>query len=105
MAHSKLSGAISPDELMLPQGCKDYCGNFIDIDPREGFSVRNFQIQACKLSTVSDIIVYADADTTRKDLVKVASKIALSQKAMRKKFAEVGDELPTYNTFVVSGES
>ncbi|KAF2103309.1 dual specificity protein phosphatase-like protein PPS1 [Rhizodiscina lignyota] len=102
LSHSKLRGAISPEELMPPQGCKDYCGNFIDVDPRDGFSVRNFQIQACKMATVSDVVVYADVDTSRKELLRVASKIALSQKAIRKKSAEVGEELPTYNTFVVS---
>ena len=90
---------------MCAQGCKDYNGNFIDIDPREGFSVRNFQIQACKMAMVSDVVVYADNETSRKDLMKVASKIAQCQKAVKKKYAEVGDDIQVYNTFVVSGKS
>ena len=64
LLHSKLKGAIAPDEILRPwQIAKDKTGedcDFLDIDPRDGFSVRNFQIQACKMATVSDIVVYGD---------------------------------------------
>ena len=48
---SKLKGAIAPDELLAPAPRDS--PTFIECDPKDGFSVRNFQIQACKLAMVS----------------------------------------------------
>ena len=77
---------------------------FLEIDPREGFSVRNFQIQSAKLATVSDIVVYGDDMTPREDVKRLANKIARAQKSWRNKDKHHGHELPVFSTFVLRGE-
>ncbi|KAI0900374.1 hypothetical protein F4806DRAFT_153555 [Annulohypoxylon nitens] len=86
---SRLKGAIAPNEFMNP--CAD--GEFIEVDPKQGFSVRNFQIQAAKTAITSDIIVYGeDAGLVR----KLGWEIASAQSKWRKKH----ECLPKYNTFI-----
>ncbi|KAI8963034.1 hypothetical protein F5Y11DRAFT_168895 [Daldinia sp. FL1419] len=89
LSTSRLKGAIAPDEFMQPGSD----GEFIEVDPKEGFSVRNFQIQAAKTAITSDIIVYGeDAGIVR----KLAWEIASAQAKWRKKH----DSIPKYNTFI-----
>ena len=95
---SKLKGAISPDEL-LDSGSSD-TSKFLECDPRDGFSVRNFQIQACKLGMVSDIIVYGDHKTKKEDTIALAQKIS---KAQRQYEARNGFPRCLFNTFMLSG--
>ncbi|KAK5988716.1 Dual specificity protein phosphatase PPS1 [Cladobotryum mycophilum] len=88
-----LKGAMSPDDLMQPGAALD----FIDPDPIDGFSIRNFQIQPAKVAVTSDIVVYAE---NPHDARKVAWDIATAQQRWREKQpVEVGDLLD-YNTFV-----
>jgi dual specificity MAP kinase phosphatase len=102
LTRSKLKGAIAPEELlMLPN--EESGPEFIECDPREGFSVRNFQIQACKMATVSDIVVYGDDATTKEDVVELAKQIALAQLAWRAKMRSRRNDLPVLSTFVVLG--
>ncbi|KAI8942559.1 hypothetical protein NX059_000618 [Plenodomus lindquistii] len=96
LSSSKLKGAIAPNEILE-------CGSsespeFIECDPKDGFSVRNFQIQACKLATVSDIIVYGDHRAKLSDTILLAQKISKAQRAH-----EEANGLPRYlfNTFVL----
>lgn len=103
MSHSKLKGAIAPEEIMCPRAFEDDEAAFLEIDPREGFSVRNFQIQACKMATVSDIVVYGDDDTSKEDVIEVAVAVARCQKAWMRKSLDAGDDCQPFNTFVVSG--
>lgn len=108
LSHSKLKGAVAPEEILTcPPGRMDGNdgGDFIDIDPKEGFSVRNFQIQACKMATVSDIVVYGDNQTPRSQVIKLAKGIAKAQAAWLRKFEGPSHEGRTFNTFVVSGKS
>lgn len=85
---ARLKGAIAPNELLRP----DSEGEFVEVDPREGFSVRNFQIQAAKTAVTSDIIVYGeDASLVR----KLGWEIASAQSKWRKKH----DSAPKYHTF------
>lgn len=100
LSHSKLKGAISPDEI-LPLA-KSSSAGFLDPDPREGFCVRNFQIQASKMATVSDIVIYGDAHAERSTLNALAGKIASAQKAWKKKMDPTGQETQVFNTFVLS---
>ncbi|KAK6954986.1 hypothetical protein Daesc_002616 [Daldinia eschscholtzii] len=89
LSTSRLKGALAPNELM--QSGSD--GEFIDVDPKEGFSVRNFQIQAAKTAITSDIVVYGeDAGLVR----KLAWEIASAQAKWRKKH----EHIPKYNTFI-----
>ncbi|KAI8946870.1 hypothetical protein F4801DRAFT_37486 [Xylaria longipes] len=93
LCESRLKGAISPQEFMRP-GVE---GEFMEMDPREGFSVRNFHIQAAKTAVTSDIIVYGDdAQVVR----TIGWKIASAQAKWREKHRAQGPRIPEYNTFI-----
>lgn len=93
LCESRLKGAISPQEFMR-QGAE---GEFAEMDPKEGFSVRNFHIQAAKTAVTSDIIVYGDdAQVVR----ATAWKIASAQVKWREKHRAQGPKIPLYNTFI-----
>lgn len=96
---SKLKGAIAPDEVLQSASSDEPA--FIECDPRDGFSVRNFQIQACKLAMVSDIIVYGDQKTHPDETVALAQRIS---KAQRQYEARNGFPHCLFNTFMLSGE-
>ncbi|TKX21933.1 dual specificity phosphatase-like protein [Elsinoe australis] len=98
---SKLKGAITPEEL-LHSGKTSEESNFIDADPRDGFSVRNFQIQAAKLATVSDIVVYGDDNTPKEEVRRLAERISRAQKAWRERDREQGADRPLFSTFVLT---
>jgi dual specificity MAP kinase phosphatase len=91
---SRLKGAIAPEEFLL-QAAEGAA--FREVDPKEGFSVRNFQIQAAKSAMVSDIIVYGDDEI---EVRKLARDVATAQHTWRGTHEEKGHELPQYNTFV-----
>ncbi|KAF2429014.1 tyrosine protein phosphatase 1 [Tothia fuscella] len=99
---AKLKGAIAPEELMLPNSDPEAPSTFLEIDPKDGFSVRNFQIQACKMATVSDIVVYGDDSTPREEIIKLARSISQAQKAWKERQASSGCETNKVHTFVVS---
>lgn len=93
LSAARLKGAVAPQEL-IKSGAD---GEFLDIDPRDGFSVRNFQIQTVKSALLSDIVVYGD------DAAKVKSigwQIAAAQGKWRQQHFQLEAELPIYNTFV-----
>ena len=95
---SKLKGAIAPEELLDPDSKSP--PTFIECDPKEGFSVRNFQIQACKLAMVSDIIVYGDDKTHPNDTIALAQRISQAQRQYE---ANNGFPRCLFNTFMLSG--
>ncbi|KAG8628523.1 hypothetical protein KVT40_004396 [Elsinoe batatas] len=99
---SKIRGAITPEELLLSGRMSEETPQFIDADPRDGFSVRNFQIQAAKLATVSDIVVYGDDNTSKEEVRRLAERISRAQKAWREKDREQGVERPVFSTFVMT---
>ncbi|KAI0121453.1 hypothetical protein F4776DRAFT_655595 [Hypoxylon sp. NC0597] len=89
LSAARLKGAIAPNEFLQPGSD----GEFIEVDPKEGFSVRNFQIQAAKTAITSDIIVYGeDANLVR----KLGWEISLAQNKWRRKH----ENIPRYNTFI-----
>ncbi|KAH6656203.1 hypothetical protein BKA67DRAFT_531488 [Truncatella angustata] len=90
---AKLKGAIAPSEFL--QAAPE--GEFLDIDPKEGFSVRNFQIQPAKSAMTSDIIVYGDNAGMLREL---GWRIASAQAKWREKHYDQGYTIPTYNTFI-----
>ncbi|TLS22641.1 uncharacterized protein PpBr36_06252 [Pyricularia pennisetigena] len=93
LSTSRLKGAIAPQEFLQSDAAE-----FIDVDPKDGFSVRNFQIQSAKTAMTSDIVVYGDDEPLVR---KVAWDIANAQQAWRQKHIDQGDlALPEYNTFV-----
>lgn len=99
LSSSKLKGAIAPDEVLA--SCSADSNAFLECDPKDGFSVRNFQIQACKLAMVSDIIVYGDEKTSPNDTIALAKRIS---KAQRQYEARNGFPRCWFNTFMLSGK-
>lgn len=93
LAVSRLKGAISPNEFLHSSSTPE----FQDVDPKDGFSVRNFQIQAAKSAMTSDIIVYGDDVKLSR---KMARDIAAAQQRWRERHEGQGLQLPVYNTFV-----
>ncbi|KAF3765929.1 hypothetical protein M406DRAFT_276668 [Cryphonectria parasitica EP155] len=90
---SRLKGAISPHEFMHCSSVPE----FQDVDPRDGFSVRNFQIQAAKSAMTSDVVVYGDDVHASR---KMARDIAAAQQRWRDRHDVQGHPIPTYNTFL-----
>lgn len=101
LTHAKLRGAIAPEEFLRGIKSGEDSFRFLEVDPRDGFSVRNFQIQAAKMATVSDIVVYGDDQTPREEVRRLAERIAKAQRAWREKDSQVGLEKPLFNTFLV----
>jgi dual specificity MAP kinase phosphatase len=93
LACSRLKGAIAPDEFLVQSSTGAI---FRDVDPKEGFSVRNFQIQAAKSAILSDILIYGDDEN---EVQKLAGDVAAAQHAWRESHADKGHEFPQYNTF------
>ena len=98
---SKIKGAIALDEVLSP-GTSDAERDFIECDPREGFSVRNFQIQAAKLARVSDIVLYGDQSVDRKALKSLAESISALQRKLKKSLEADGNIAEQYSTFLLS---
>ena len=91
---SRLKGAIAPEEFLL----QDLAGAvFREVDPKEGFSVRNFQIQAAKSAMVSDILVYGEDEF---EVQRLARDVVTAQQSWRETHEEKGHELLKYNTFI-----
>ena len=103
LSHSKLKGAIAPEEMLLADKIGQDLGQFLEHDPRDGFSVRNFQIQAAKMATVSDVVVYGDDKTPREEVRRLAERIARAQRSWREKDKELGTERPLFSTFILQG--
>ncbi|KAI1815032.1 hypothetical protein GGS20DRAFT_362562 [Poronia punctata] len=93
LSQSRLKGAIAPHEF-LQQGTD---GDFVEMDPKEGFCVRNFHIQPAKTAVTSDIIVYGEEAAV---IRRVAWKAASAQAKWREKNRAQGYTVPNYNTFI-----
>lgn len=109
LSHCRIKGAIAPEELLKPlttgnKNKRDDESEFLEPDPKDGFSVRNFQIQACKMATVSDIIVYGDEKTPRDEVARLARRISRAQAMWQKKMDGSNSTTRLFNAFVLSGE-
>ena len=102
LTKSKLKGAMAPNELLSMAGSRDPA--FHEVDPKDGFSVRNFHIQAAKTAMVSDIVVYGDDDTKAEDIRALARRISRAQKSYSEKCDINGLDGSSYNTFVMSSK-
>ena len=101
LTSSRLKGSLAPEEIFP---CASADATFLPVDPKEGFSVRNFQIQAAKLAMVSDMVIYGDEDTSQKALHKLATRCARAQRAYRESCDPSGQDALEFNTFVVSSK-
>jgi dual specificity MAP kinase phosphatase len=100
LTRSRLKGAVAPDEVF--NLCDDSGKGFLDCDPHEGFSVRNFHIQTTKMAQVSDIIVYGDDQTDHRIIKSVAERAARVQRQWRREIEATGQSPEPYNTFVLT---
>merc|ERR1712000_61428 len=91
---SRLKGSNCPGRVSLTR-CDGAL--FREIDPKEGFSVRNFQIQAAKSAMLSDILVYGEDSF---EVERLAKDVAAAQQAWRGTHQEKGHEILKYNTFI-----
>ncbi|KAI5457237.1 hypothetical protein BGZ63DRAFT_365145 [Mariannaea sp. PMI_226] len=92
----RLKGAVAPDEVLDSGEGPD----FVEPDPRSGFSVRNFQIQTAKLASTSDVIVYGENAASVRE---VAWNIATAQRRWHEKQVTQGSCPLEYNTFICTG--
>ncbi|ETI21565.1 hypothetical protein G647_07912 [Cladophialophora carrionii CBS 160.54] len=100
LSRSRIKGALAPDEVL---NLSDSNGRgFVECDPREGFSVRNFHIQAAKMALVSDIVIYGDEDTDHRIIKSVAERTASVQRKWRRELENGGQCPETFNTFVLT---
>ncbi|KAK5078086.1 tyrosine/serine/threonine protein phosphatase pps1 [Lithohypha guttulata] len=100
LSRARMKGAVAPDEVL---NLSDEAGKgFIDCDPPEGFSVRNFHIQAAKMAQVSDIVVYGDERTNHRIIQSVAERAAQVQRSWKKDLEAQGQSPETYHTFVLT---
>ena len=95
---ARLKSAIAPEEILNRREGRDAA--FLEIDPKNGFSVRNFQIQATKMAVMSDIIIYRDSATSDEDMHQLATRFAIAQDSWRVKCRGVDHEdAPRFHTF------
>ncbi|KAJ9269838.1 hypothetical protein DTO212C5_4012 [Paecilomyces variotii] len=96
LSRSRLKGAVSPGEVLAVMS-----SDFLEADPAEGFSVRNFQIQTAKIATLSDIVVYGDDNVPETETIALAEQMSLAQQNWRLR-NDPAQETPLFNTFVLS---
>ena len=101
LTKARLKSAIAPEEVL---SCSEgHNAAFLEIDPRHGFSVRNFQIQATKMAVVSDIVIYRDDTASDEDTRQLARRFAFAQDTWRVKSRGLeNDDCPRFNTFVLN---
>lgn len=100
LSRARLKGAVAPDEILSL--CDSNDKGFLDCDPKEGFSVRNFAIQTAKLAQVSDIVIYGDDSTDQRIIKSVAERTASVQRKWKKHVEASGQCPETYHTFVLT---
>lgn len=97
LSKARIKGAVCASEVISPSS------RFLVVDPPDGFSVRNFDIQTAKLAAMSDIVVYAEDGASKSELLALAEDFAMAQQAWRLK-NDPAQERPSYNTFVVTSQ-
>lgn len=102
LRRSVLKGSLSPDEVLSSEAGKD--STFLDVEPKIGFSVRNFHIQAAKMARVSDIVVYGSHGNSDTKVQTLAKRIANAQREWAAQSAMRQREVPKFHTFVVTSE-
>ena len=102
MSSGCLRGAVSPDEILELSSQDDM--SFLDVDPKQGFGIRNFQIQIAKIARVTDIVIYRDQSESLESAHELAKLCATAQRTWRQENDFDRDEFaPVYSTFVLSG--
>lgn len=102
LTHSRLKGSIGLEEALTFSACSRGEREFLDCDPKEGFSVRNFHIQAAKLARISDIVLYGDESIDRKAMRALAESISSAQRNLKRELEANGEIAEQFHTFVLS---
>lgn len=98
LSRSRIKGALAAEEIL------EHCRwEFIEADPREGFSIRNFHIQTPKLAPLSDIVIYGDEDADRSRLITLAERVSMAQQNWRFRHDPNSKTAP-FSTFILSSE-
>jgi dual specificity MAP kinase phosphatase len=97
---SRLKGAVTVDEI-IPHPL-DKATGLLEVDPRDGFSVRNFQIQVGKIAQVSDLVVYGDETTSREEVLAISKDVAQAQEDSRRKSDPTNKKPQLFHTFMVT---
>ena len=106
LSNARIKSAISADEILDIGSGSASDAQFIDMDPREGFSIRNFHIQMTKMAVMSDIVIYRDETATDDDVLELAKAFSIAQDTWRVASRGVENEnSPQYHTFVLSSKS
>ena len=100
LTRAKLKGALAPSELISVD--PGQVATFNDVDPPQGFSVRNFHIQAVKMATVSDVVVYGDETVTEHQLRRLATRFVTAQKARRAQERPADRGSAVFNTYILT---
>ncbi|KAI9844934.1 MAG: tyrosine/serine/threonine protein phosphatase pps1 [Thelocarpon superellum] len=100
LSASRITGAIGPEELLALDQDSDV--SFLEADPKEGFSVRNFQIQTRKMALISDIVVYGDDGTDPAQIHALAKQFAGAQRRWHSANDLEGRDGPLFHTFVLT---
>ena len=103
LTQSKLKGAMTAEELL--DGGAKHSDVFMDVDPSEGFSVRNFQIQQAKAATLSDIVVYGDVEAGKEEILELASQLASAQRTCRDQRRQDEEAPLEFHTYVLTSMS
>lgn len=104
LSRARIKSAIAPDEILEHHQGLAAGPRFVDMDPREGFSIRNFQIQTSKMAAVSDIVIYRDETSTDDEVRELAKKFSCAQETRRLMSHGIENEhVPRYNTFILRG--
>lgn len=99
---SILKGSLSPDEVLSSEAGKT--STFLENEPKMGFSVRNFHIQAAKMARVSDIVIYGNDGATDPGVQSLAKRISQAQQDWAGQNVTRQRDTPKFYTFVVSSK-
>lgn len=86
-----------PDVEMDAGSPSRYLPQFLNLDPQNGISLRNFQIQIAKWASVSDIALYVSEESERDNMLEFAKLISMAQLNFHKQNPHV----PVYITCMV----
>lgn len=89
--------SAEPSDSVIPSR---FLPRFINLDPVNGISLRNFQIQIAKWATVSDIVLYVSDESERANALEFGRLISLAQI----NFREENPHVPKYVTCVVEDD-
>ncbi|ANB15545.1 tyrosine/serine/threonine protein phosphatase PPS1 [Sugiyamaella lignohabitans] len=87
---------VDESDTDSPDNYCPYIGKFLCLDPPEGISLRNFQIQVAKWATLSNICIYAPDPKDR----GYARKLALLVNQAQRDFHQSNPHISMYKTFV-----